>query len=393
MTTSLSRRYTAVDCYTTSARCIFSCNLIEIPQERLHHPQPVVLFTQFGKAFIAVFDKILVPLDGSALATCVLPHVAAMAHALGSNLTLLRVLEGYDSPGGAVNPVDWQLHKAEAQSYLKALSSGGDEQMDRPPTLQMLEGPAAQGIIEYAQKNEFDLVALSSHGHGGLNGWNVGSVVQKVIDRVRKSILLVRAYEPPAAYAEDNWGAFRYRRILVPLDGSQRAEFVLPVVTALARYYEAEVLLVHVVARPEMIWRMPLTAEDSRLLAELMERNRAQVVQSFTGLQARLPLVSQLDIQLSANVAATLYDLVEQADADLVVLSAHGHSGLPQWPYGSIASSFLTNGTTPLLIMQDLQPHEIPLSKAERMGNVAQLHPYATHRNFEAEGLKSYLAG
>jgi len=339
-----------------------------------------------------MFNRILVPLDGSALATCVLPHVVAMTQAMGSNLTLLRLLEGYDAPGGAVNPIDWQLHKAEAQCYLNTLGGRVEQQVKRAPNLQIVEGPAPKGIIEYAQQAECDLVALSSHGHGGLNGWNVSSVVQKVIDRVRKSILLVRAYEPPMAYTEDNWSAFRYRRIVVPLDGSQRAEFVLPMVTALANYYETELLLVHVVARPEMIWRMPLAPEDSLVLEEMMERNRAQISQSFTALQARLPLVSQLDIQLSTNVAATLHSLVAQAEADLVVLTAHGHSGQTQWPYGSIAASFLTYGTTPLLLMQDLLPHEIPLSKAERMADMTKLQPHATPRNFAVEGMNHLVS-
>ena len=318
-----------------------------------------------------MFDKVLVPLDDSALATCVLPHVAAMAQALGSRLTLLRVLEGYDEPGGAVNAVDWQLHKAEAQSYLNALGVGSDNEMDQSPSLQLLEGPAAQGIIEYAQKHDFDLVALSSHGHGGLNGWNVSSVVQKVIDRVRKSILLVRAYEPSSINAE-NWEAFRYRRIIVPLDGSQRAEFVLPMVTALAQYHKAELLLVHVIAKPEMIWRMPLTAKDNVLLEQMMERNRAQATQHFATLQTRLPVAWQLRMETSINVAATLHSMVEETEADLVVLSAHGHSGLQKWSYGSITASFLTHGTTPLLIMQDFPSQKIALSQAERVAQGPQ---------------------
>lgn len=95
-----------------------------------------------------MFNRILVPLDGSALATGVLPHVVALAQALGSNLTLLRMLEGQATPGGAVNPIEWQLGKAEAHAYLNALAAQMDEQMDRPPHLQLLDGSAAQGIID-----------------------------------------------------------------------------------------------------------------------------------------------------------------------------------------------------------------------------------------------------
>lgn len=313
-----------------------------------------------------------------------------MTRALCSNLTLLRVLEVYDASGGPINPIDWHLHKAEAQSYLNTLGVLLDEQTRRPLSLQMVEGPAARGIIAYAQKDEFDLVALSSHGYGGLNGSNISGVVQQVVERARKSILLVRAYKPEPAYAEEQWGAFRYRRILVPLDGSQRAEFVLPLVTALARYYKAEILLVHVLAKPEVGRRLPLGMEDSGLLEKMMENNREQAYQSFATLQARLPLVSQLNIQANANVAATLHGLAEQENVDLVVLSAHGHSGQPQWPYGNIAANFITHGTTPLLIMQDLLPHEILLSKAERMAADAH-HRWDTNRKLDPERWPGYM--
>lgn len=95
-----------------------------------------------------MFNQILVPLDGSALATCVLPHALAMTQALGSNLTLLRILEGYDAPGGAVNPIDWQLHKLEAQAYLNALSVRLEQRTERPSDLQRLERSAAKYCVK-----------------------------------------------------------------------------------------------------------------------------------------------------------------------------------------------------------------------------------------------------
>ena len=129
-----------------------------------------------------MLDKILVPLDGSELATSVLPYVVAMTRALGSTITLLQILESDDAPTGAVNPMDWQLRTIEAQSYLKTCSERLGPCVAQPPGLQLLEGSAAKGIIDYAQRHAFDLVAVSSHGQSGLNGWNVSSVVQKVID-------------------------------------------------------------------------------------------------------------------------------------------------------------------------------------------------------------------
>lgn len=322
-----------------------------------------------------MFNQILVPLDGSALATSVLPHAVALAQALGSNLTLLRVLE--EQAETNANRTDWQLHKAEARAALTTLGARIDEQMDRPPHLQLLTGSAAQSIIDYAQTGEFDLVALSSQLYNVPNGWNISSVVQKVVDRLRKSILLVRTDQATPACAKGNWAAFRYRRILVPLDGSQRAEAVLPLVTALAHYYEAELLIVHVLDQPALHQRMPQVAKDT---AAWMERNRTQANQSFAALQARLPLISHLNMQVSSNIAATLHTLVDQADADLVILSAQGKANQQQWSYGSIAASFIGHGTTPLLIMQDLL---LPKSKAECLAMNVSL-PQLIHRNLVA---------
>ena len=314
-----------------------------------------------------MFDRILVPLDGSELATCVLPYAVGVARALGSNITLLHVLERDDAPTGVVNPVDWQLQRMEAQSYLESLRARLGRATPHSPDLQMLEGTAAVSIIEYARNHKCGLLAMSSHGQSGLNGWNMSSVVQKVIDRARNSILLVRAYQQDSAFAEEHGEAFRFRRILVPLDGSQRAESILPIVTALAHFWDAELVFVHVVVRTELIQRLPLTAEDVLLLDQVTQRNLAQASHYFAALQTRLPLASRLQIEVGTSVADTLHNLVEQAEVDLVVLCAHGHSGQQQRPYGSIATSFLTYGTTPLLVMQDLPPHEILLSKAEQM--------------------------
>lgn len=325
-----------------------------------------------------MFKKILVPLDGSALATCVLPHVVSIAQAMDAHITLLRVLESHRVTADAVNPMDWQLQKMEAQADLHERCAQVGQCLARLPSLQIVEGLAAEHIIEYAQKQDFDLLVLSSHGQGGLSSWNMSSVVQKVIHRVHKSILLVRAYQPCAEYTAGDWCAFRYRRILVLLDGSQRAECVLSVATALAQHNEAELLLAHVVAKPALIQRMPLTSEDSALLDQITARNQALATKYLKDLQAHLAPTPQLSIQIHDHVATALHRLVEQQAADLVILCAHGDSGQQQWPYGNIANSFITYGTTPLLVMQDLPQHEIPLSKAELIYADTQRQPYIT---------------
>ncbi len=60
-----------------------------------------------------------------------------------------------------------------------------------------------------------------------------------------------------------------------------------------------------------------------------------------------------------------MHELVAQENIDLVVLSAHGHSGGTKWPYGGVALNFIAYGTTPLLIVQDLSQDERESTQAE----------------------------
>jgi len=277
-----------------------------------------------------MFDHLLVPLDGSPLAECVLPHALGVAKAFG-----------------ALSGVARRLHEADLEVRHDCV-----------------EGQAAIRIIEFAHRHGVNLIAMSSHGRSGLSGWNVSSVVQKIMLRANISTLLVRAYQAVG----DELTQLRYQRLLVTLDCSHRAECVLPLVTRLASFHEAELLLAHVVRRPEMPRRAPLAAEDVELADRVVTRNKQEAVRYFKHLRSRLAsdvVEIRHSLLVGESPAATLHELVERENAELVVMSAHGHSGGTRWPYGSVAISFIAYGHTPLLIVQDLSPDEVESSYAE----------------------------
>ncbi|MEZ4732783.1 MAG: universal stress protein [Caldilineaceae bacterium] len=97
-------------------------------------------------------------------------------------------------------------------------------------------------------------------------------------------------------------------RIVVPLDGSPRAEHVLPNATALAcrKWHGAELHLVHAVARPTMIQRMPLTAEENALAEQLFERNQAQAQKYLEQLRSQLQPAPQIHVITGENIPAVL---------------------------------------------------------------------------------------
>jgi nucleotide-binding universal stress UspA family protein len=309
-----------------------------------------------------MFNRILLPMDRSSVAECVLPHAVAVARAFESEVMLVNVI---DSPQPAnwrraVDPLNWGIRKAEAEAYLADLAVQL-QKAKLSAEKQILEGDAAERIIEFSRKTDAPLIIISSHGQSGISGWNVSSVVLKVILRARTSIMIVRAYQPtPTAMT-----SLGYRRILVPIDGSLRAECVLPVARTLARFHEAQILLTHVVKRPELPRRTPPSREDVELAERLVERNRKEAIQYLNDLRSQFSVELQARVLVSDHIAATLHELVEQEKIDLVVLSAHGHSGLTRWPYGSVVMSFITFGTTPLLIVQDLPQDKFEPSPAE----------------------------
>lgn len=312
-----------------------------------------------------MINHILIPLDGSALAECVLPHLLAIGRAFDAHLTLLHVLEPPHTIGSeqSIDPLEWHLKKQEAEEYLERITAQLSSKNLKVKEV-ILEGLPAEYIIDFSNNNDVDLIALSTHGRSGLSGWNVSSVVQKIILRSFKSTLLIRAYKSTGLGLTD----IQYRRLFVGLDYSARAEYILPVAINLAKYYEAQLILGTVIRKPEILHRFPISEEDESLVKHIAERNYNVASHYFEQLRSQISMQG-IDIEtrltVSDNITAALHDMVEQENADLVMLVAHGHSGEGRWPYGSIANSFITYGTTSLLIMQDLSGDEIKRTQAE----------------------------
>lgn len=303
-----------------------------------------------------MFKHLLVPLDGSLLAECVLPHAVAIAKAFDAQLTLLNVLEQPTDSFGRrkADPLDWFLQKTEATAYLDDVKTRL-EKHNISVTTQLLEGRAVEQILERAHPNDVDLLLLilSSDGRVNANGWSVSGILQQVVQRTRTSTLIIPAIEPIATQPGD----LHYRRVLVPLDGSRRAGSALPFATALVQAHEAELMLVHVVNKPEMARYMPLTQEDADLINRFVERNIEEGNKYLEQISTQLPGNIQSRLLVSDNVAVTLQAFSEQEQIDLLILSAHGYSGEAKWSYGSVTNRFITDGTIPLLIVQDF-PNE-----------------------------------
>jgi nucleotide-binding universal stress UspA family protein len=317
----------------------------------------------------SMFDTILVPLDGSQLADRVLPHVLAIASSFDAEITLLRVLEKNQTGTSAqlFDLVNWQINKTRATLYLEKIKALIQKSKIQS-RISVVEGLVADGITEYAQNQGMKLIVLSSHGRNGLTQWGISSITQKIILSAQTSLLIIRAHQ----YGSLLEAPF-YRHILVPLDGSQRAENVLPSVTQLAHFHRSQIHLAQVVQIPEMARQMPPAREDVDLSSRIVARNQEEAEHYLEQLKSRSYLEGlsiKTHLLTSENAAVSLHQLVDQENIDMVALSAHGYSGNHQWPYGSMVNNFILYGKVPLLIVQDLpakqEPTTIDAQSSER---------------------------
>jgi len=298
---------------------------------------------------------VLVPLDGSALAECVLPWAVAVAHVFGAHVTLLGVLETPAARAATSHDrdaVEWQIRRAEAHSRLAKL----DRELKAcglTSTVELLEGRPAEQIINVTRDLAADLVVLSSHGEGGLSGWVLSSTAQKVVARAHSSVFVVPAHTAGARAVGD----LRFHRIFVPLDCSPRAECVLPLATALARAHDAELIVAHVAPEPEMPRRLPPSAQDLAIAAQLTERNRLEGERYLGEVRSRLTgptLRVSARIVVSSRRVSAIRGLADEVDADLIVACAHGRTGDPGERYGSTVAGLLAESRRPIIVLQDL---------------------------------------
>ena len=352
-----------------------------------------------------MFNRILVPLDGSTLAERAIPHAEQFARIFGSNIILLQVLDptSYHENPNPVDPLSWQIRKAEADIYMNGIAAR--IRKDLQETMQgrteapnqtneedsynveysIREGKPAENIINFAHTENIDLLVICTHGSGGLSRWNISSVTQKVINLIYLPVLIVRAYIQP----ETENARIRYRRILLPIDSSRRAECSLSAGIALARgeplkgstpaqdapastsllpnSTSAPTLVLAAVIKPlEIPIPEPYPVEIEKLSKRLMNVSRLAVNNYLNELKDRLPVDCEACVIENKSVSSAIHELANQeTNIDLVVLCAHGYTGQSTWPYGNVARNYMEHGTKPVLVIQDVPRSQVKPTVAE----------------------------
>ncbi|MCW8138310.1 MAG: universal stress protein [Planctomycetota bacterium] len=283
--------------------------------------------------------KILVPLDGSRLADGILAHVRRLvAEAPGAEVTLLQALPAYLSD----DEVALRRHEADEHhaALRKLLAHEGVAVRSRV----VVAADPAECVVDAARDLGADLIALSTHGRSGPSRWLRGSVAERVL---RGATVPVYTANPQGLVMTDD-AIVGWRRVLVPLDGSERATRVLALAGRFALSSDAEVVLLHV-DEPEVPGVHPVPEVAARKAQERAEAALAEAKERLgrAGLQ-RVRVIGRY----GADPAAEVLEAAREVDADLIAIASHGRTGLARWRFGSVAEKVLRAAEAPLLIVR-----------------------------------------
>lgn len=247
------------------------------------------------------------------------------------------------------DPVSWNAVKNQKQADLSELAHQFTSH-NVPVEIAMLDAFTDETFIRYMHDHSFDLIVFAEE------------------DRLPRTLIRqTLAHVSVPVYVARCELSAQYRRILIPLDGSKRAESVLPLATTIAQSMNATLLLTHIIKEPDIPRRASPNAEDMLLAEQLTERNRHESEHYLNDLNARLPVDTEIHIRVHDSVPTALHQLIEQQHVDLVVMSAHGFSGKPNQAFGGITSNLIEYCVTPFVILQDL-PARLPALEAEVTG-------------------------
>jgi nucleotide-binding universal stress UspA family protein len=145
-----------------------------------------------------------------------------------------------------------------------------------------------------------------------------------------------------------------YSKILVPLDGSERAEAILPHVESLATTYKAKVILLRLV-EPHALAVSPIQGSymlDQKLLEKGVQKAEEYLTQRQNRLRMK-GIATQIIVNQGPPVEG-ITNVAEHEKVDLIAMASHGRTGLPRVFYGSVAAGVLHRVDRPLLIIRSL---------------------------------------
>lgn len=329
--------------------------------------------------------RMLITLDGSDLSEIILPYAREMAGRLGFEMIFLYVCNAHESESLAV-------YRAYVEHTAEIVAGGANEIREETGTLaqdqpvkvegKVVIGHPAEEILRFADQEEVDLLLMATHGRSGIKRWALGSVADKVLRSATVPVLLVRA----ATLEETADDEGRIRKIVVPLDGSEMAESVLPQIEMMARQANGELvdIILLMVCEPLVIPPLatsPITTMEvptnwGKIVEEHMAYSNGLAREYLAGIEARL---NNAGLKVSTEIldgvpAQEIIEYTNSTPSSLIAMATHGRSGIGRWAYGSVAEKVLSGASRPVFLVRPSSDKGLSLLRTF-VGTVRSLPP------------------
>lgn len=294
-----------------------------------------------------MFTRILVPLDGSAVAEKALSHARALALTLEIPITLITVIE---TAADFSDKKDCHLDTLveggvrNSEEYLKKI---GKTLSGAAVQYRVEKGRVEDAIIMNAAADNGTLITMATHGRSGLGRWLLGSVAEKVVRGANNAVLVVRATEETSSEGEAAPDS-----IIVPLDGSTLAESVLLPVVELAKAFHAKVTLLRSYSLKQIIFSSEEFHPD---LDELKGELRWEAISYLDEKVAELKSRGLVDVSRSVtegDAAETIIEMGKGVPNTLIVMSPHSGSIIKRWVLGSVTEKVLRHANNSVLTIR-----------------------------------------
>lgn len=285
-----------------------------------------------------MYNKILVPLDGSPLAEQILPYVRSLAVTYNIPVELLWVND--------VELAQWPPRSGK--EYLRQTTAKYLSAVKRIDSIEA-NGKPAEEIVRRAAAEPGCLIAMATHGMSGMRRWLIGSVASKVAQMAQNPLLLVRPIENA-----DLAAVIELKTIFVPLDGSGLAEKALTHAVALAKGLKLAVQLLRVYALPSDAYIVTdgVIAQGAAQFREAMQKEAESYLEGKVETLRAEGLDDVIGTAIEGDAASEIIDLAANTANSLVAMSTHGRSGMGRWLLGSVAEKIIQNSHAPVLLIR-----------------------------------------
>jgi nucleotide-binding universal stress UspA family protein len=294
-----------------------------------------------------MFEKILLPLDGSEVAEMAIPYGEELASRLGSEVVLYHVHDPEQRSQERTHQVYLDRLAETVQSNIRK----GQSQSAAVKVTTIVEaGEPTENIRNLVDKNKVDLVIMTAVSTAGLKiGKMLGSVADHISRTVPVPVMLIRPQHMQQTKAKERL----ISNILIPLDGSDLSKLALPVGAELASKLKVSATLFQMASMVRLYGDVTggyAYIDYTKLDEDEKKRVNDEMVKIETELKQKGLTVTHV-VNSGFDAAGEIIELCKKIDTDLVVMSTHGRSGLGRWLLGSVAEKILRHGETPLLLV------------------------------------------